>query len=152
MLNRGLLFMSLMALAGLCGAADDPKCLAEFKAEEARITREAERAAAANPPARGDLKAQQQMMQPVHAALEAAARRAEDCNRRRRPPLSQDASARMNECARKADQEMDALRRKYSGIQKPTFAEQTAERDESLRIADQRMACMQKAEKAEKAP
>ena len=47
-----------------------------------------------------------------------------------------------------ADQQMDALRRKYSGIQKPTFAEQTAERDESLRIADQRMACMQKAEKA----
>lgn len=148
MLNRGLLFMSLMALAGLCGAADDPKCLAEFKAEEARITREVERAVSANPPARGDLKAQQQIMQPVYERLEAAARRAEECNRRSRPKPSQDALARMNECVRKADQEMDALRRKYSGIQKPTFAEQTAERDESLRIADQRMACMQKAEKA----
>ena len=32
MLNRCFLFMGLMALAGSCGAADDPKCLAEFKA------------------------------------------------------------------------------------------------------------------------
>ena len=146
MLNRCLLFMGLMAWAGLCRAADDPKCLAEFKAEEARITREAERAAAANPPARGDLKAQQQIMQPVYEGLEAAARRAEECNRRSRPKPSQDALARMNECARKADQEMEAVRRKYSGIPKPSFAEQTAEREESLRIADQRMACMQKAQ------
>lgn len=147
MLNRCLLFMGLMAWAGLCGAADDPKCLAEYKAEEARITREAERAAAANPPARGDLKAQQQIMQPAYAGLEAAARRAEECNRRSRPPLSQDATARMNECARKADQEMDGVRQKYSAIQKPTFAEQTAMRNESERISDQRMACMQKAQK-----
>ena len=146
MLNRCFLFMGLMALAGSCGAADDPKCLAEFKAEEARITREAERAAAANPPARGDLKAQQQIMQPVYAGLEAAARRADECNRRSRPPLSQDAVARMYECARKADQEMDVVRRNYSNIQKPSFAEQTAMRNESERISDQRMACMQKAQ------
>jgi hypothetical protein len=148
MLNRCFLFMGLMAWAGLCGAADDPKCLAEFKAEEARIIREAERAAATNPPARGDLKAQQQIMQPVYAGLEAAARRAEECNRRSRPPLPQDATARMNECARKADQEMDVVLQKYSNIQKPTFVEQTTKRNEIQRVSDQRMACMQKAEKA----
>lgn len=146
MRNRWFLIAALIGWAGSCGAADDPKCLAEYQAEEARITREAERAAAANPPARGDLKAQQQIMQPVYAGLEAAARRAEACNRRSRPPLSQDATARMNECARKADQEMDGVRQKYSAIQRPTFAEQTAKRNEIERISDQRMACMQKAQ------
>jgi hypothetical protein len=43
---------------------------------------------------------------------------------------------------------MDVVRRNYSNIQKPSFAEQTAMRNESERISDQRMACMQKAEKA----
>ena len=143
--SRYALIAGLLAVASQSGAADVPQCLSEFKAEEARIVREAGRAATANPPG-GDLKAQQQIVQAVHAALEAAAKRADDCNRRSRPAISQDAIARMNQCALKADQEMDALQRAYNKIQNPSFAEQTAMRNEGSRVSDQRMACMKKAQ------
>ena len=133
----------LTALAGPVTAADDPQCLAEYKAEEARITREAERKAAAIPPG-NDTGAQQRLMAGVHDGLKAAAERAERCNRARRPPPPADASQRMKQCADRADQQMTELRQRYAGQSKLSFEEQTTIRSEENRIATARMDCMQK--------
>jgi len=133
----------LAALAGPAAAADDAQCLAEYKAEEARITREAERKAAANPPG-NDTGAQQRLMAGVHDALKAAADRAERCNRERHPPPPADAKQRMQHCANRADQQMLELRQRYAGQSKLSFEEQTTIRNEENRIATARMDCMQK--------
>jgi hypothetical protein len=50
----------------------------------------------------------------------------------------------MNQCALKADQEMDALQRAYNKIQNPSFARRDAQRRQPC--PDQRMACMKKAQ------
>ena len=131
------------ALAVPAAAADDPQCLAEYKADEARITREAERKAAANPPG-NDTSAQQRLMAGVHDGLKAAAERAERCNRAHRPPPPADANQRMKQCADRADQQVDELRRRYTGRSSLTREEQTTIRDEQDRIATMRMDCMQK--------
>ncbi len=133
----------LAAITGLATAADDPQCLAEYKAEEARITREAERKAATNPPGK-DTGAQQRLMAEVHDGLKAAAERAERCNRARRPPPPADASQRMKQCADRADQQMAEVRQRYAGKSKLSFEEQTTIRNEEDRIATARMDCMQK--------
>lgn len=133
----------LTTLTGLATAADDPQCLAEYKAEEVRITREAERKAAANPPGK-DTGAQQRLMAEVHDGLKAAAERAERCNRARRPPPPADANQRMKQCADRADQQMMELRQRYAGQSKLSFEEQTTIRNEEDRIATARMDCMQK--------
>lgn len=133
----------LATLAGPASAADDPQCLAEYKAEEARITREAERKAATNPPGK-DSGAQQQLMAEVHDGLKAAAERAERCNRTRRPPPPANANQRMKQCADHADQQMMELHQRHAGKSKLSFEEQKTIRSEEDRITTARMDCMQK--------
>jgi|GEM_PF-2549211 len=141
-------WLLLAALCGPAAAADDPRCLAEYRAEEARLQREAARAAAASPPGR-DLQAQQRLMQPVHDGLKAAAERAEQCNRRSRPAPSPDAALRQAQCAEQADRQMAALRQRLAGAAgpgvSPSREAQAAQRAEETRIADERMRCLQQA-------
>lgn len=143
-LGKPLLFIVLIGFAWHASAADNPRCLAEYEAEEARIMRDLDRAVAANPPGR-DVKAQRQLMLPVHDALKAAAERAEQCNRSSRPPLSADANIRLMQCADKANQQLEGLRRSYANRTNLSRNEQMALREEENRIAEERMNCMQKA-------
>lgn len=142
--DKPLLFVLLVGFAWHAGAADNPRCLAEYKAEEARIIRDAERVGAANPPGR-DVKAQQQSMLPVHDALKAAAERAERCNRSSRPTPSPDTNMRLTQCAEKASQQIEGLHRNYANRTNLSRNEQMALRNEENRITEERMNCMQKA-------
>jgi hypothetical protein len=139
-----LLIIVLTGFASLSSAADNPRCLAEYKAEEARITRDAGRAAAANPPGR-DTKAQQQFMIPVYEALKAAAERAEQCNRENLQPRSAASNLLEKQCADKADQQIAELDRRNADRTNLPRGEQMELRDEQNRISDARMDCMQKA-------
>lgn len=139
-----LLIIVLIGFASFSSAADNPRCLAEYKVEEARIMGDAGRAATANPPGR-DTEAQQQFMIPVYEALKAAAERAEQCNRESLPPRSSAANLREKQCADKADQQIAELDRSNTSRTNLSRGEQMALRDEQNRISDARMDCMQKA-------
>lgn len=142
--------LSLPVLAGFASlalAADDPRCLAEYKAEEARIMRDAEQAAKANPPGR-DLKAQQQLMTPVHDALKAAGEKADKCNRDARSAAYRDNQAaidlRTRQCTEKADRQLDEMRKRSAGRAGLSRDEQIAQRSAQDRILDERMDCLRK--------
>lgn len=142
-----LLVNALAGFASLSFAADDPRCLAEYKAEEARIMRDAGQAARTNPPGR-DLKAQQQIMIPVHDALKAASEKAENCNREARAAAYRDNKAaidlRTRQCTEKADRQLDELRKRSGGRADLSRDEQIAQRSGENRILDERMECLRK--------
>jgi hypothetical protein len=143
--------LSVIILAGFASlsfAAEDPRCIAEFKAEEARIVREAGQADAVNPPGR-DPEAQQQFMIPIHDALKAAAERAKKCQEDSRRAFYRENSAaidlRIKQCADKADRQISELRQRSAGRAGLSFSEQTALRSEENRISEERMECMRRA-------
>jgi hypothetical protein len=125
--------------------AAESRCEAAFKAESDRISREAERKAAANPPGR-NLESQRQFMEPIHAALKAAADRAQECEERERRAAGPSAPAavarREMDCNIRAEQETEYLRRQREMRKNPTATEQSAFRDAETRIAENRRACM----------
>jgi hypothetical protein len=138
----------LLGFASLSSAADNSDCLAEYNAEVARITRDAERAAATNPPGR-DIKAQQQLLIPVYDALKAAAERASQCEDKSRGETSSPISAAANllakQCIDKADQQITELRQRNAGLTNLSRGEQMALRNEENRIEEERMDCLRQA-------
>jgi len=146
--HTSLLSLVLIGFASFAAAADNPSCLSEYNAEVARITRNAEQAAAVNPPGR-DITAQQQLMIPVHEALKAAATRAEQCNKESQGEGSSSGSAATNlrekQCVDKANQQIAELDRRNAGRSDLSFEEQKELRDEQNRIIDARMECLRKA-------
>lgn len=139
-----LLITILVGFSWHAYAADNPQCLVEYKAEVDRITRDAERAALANPAER-DIEAQQQLMLPIQNALKKAAQRAEQCNRNSRPPLlSIDANIRLTHCADTASQQIDALHRRYANHTTLSRYEQMEIRNQENRIYEEREKCMHK--------
>jgi hypothetical protein len=67
-----------LLLAPAARAADNPRCIEAYKVEIARIGRDAEAAAKANPPPQ-DREGQRQYMIPIEKALNAAAEKARLC-------------------------------------------------------------------------
>ena len=149
----------LSGFASSSFAADNPACIEAYKTEIARIGRDAERAAAANPPGRdvqaqqlrqavaghgGDVQAQQQFMIPIHEAMKAAADRAEQCEKKSRvakpAPAAANVAQRERECMETAENKLTALHQRYG--RSPSAAEQAAMRGEEGRIGDARMACL----------
>jgi len=138
---RPAALLALLLVTSLAHASGEAACAAAFKAESDRILRDAERRAAANPPGK-DQKAQQQFMIPIHDALKAAGRKADDCERqaRRNSPAyaasqaAAHAEIRTRQCNEHFDRELASLRRRDAG--------NTAE---EKRIADDRAACLRQA-------
>lgn len=140
-------------LALVCGLllatmarAENPRCLAEFEAESARIQREA----MARAPAPGsDTRTQQQFMAPVHAALQAAAAKARACEEASRPqtgsPAAQAAAARAQQCTDTANREIDQARAGMQAQGRPTMEQQRAYREAEDRILDARADCLRRA-------
>ena len=139
--------IALLESASPAFAADDPRCLAEYVAEEARILRNAGQAAAANPPG-SDRKAQQQLMIPVHDALKGAAERAEKCRQdSRRAAYRENAAAidpGVRQCSDKAERQLAELGKRRAGRAGLSRDEQEALRNEESRISGERMECMRK--------
>ncbi|KRI01434.1 hypothetical protein [Curvibacter sp. PAE-UM] len=122
--------------------AENPRCIAEFEAESARIQREA----MARAPAPGsDQETQRQFMAPIHAALEAAGAKARACEEASRPrpgsPAAQAAVARERQCTDTANREIDQIKLPP----KPSFEQQRAYREAETRILDARMDCLRRA-------
>lgn len=138
----------VIACASLSFAAEDPRCITEYKAEEARIVRNAGQAAVANPPG-SDPEAQRQFMIPVHDALKAAAERAEKCLEDSRRATYRENSATINfrtqQCIDKADRQISELRQRAAGRAGLSHLEQTALRDEEVRISEERTGCIRRA-------
>lgn len=125
--------------------AENPRCIAEFEAESARIQREA----MARAPAPGsDQETQRQFMAPIHAALEAAGAKARACEEASRPrpgsPVAQAAMAREQQCTDTANRELDQLKQRLPQG-KPGFEQQRAQREAETRILDARMDCLRRA-------
>ncbi len=125
--------------------AENPRCLAEFEAESARIQREA----MARAPAHGsNQETQRQFMAPIYAALEAAAAKARACEDASRPPpgspAAQAAAARAQQCTDTANREIDQIRQRLPA-DKPSFEQQRAYREAESRILDARMDCLRRA-------
>lgn len=141
----GMWLLLGLLLPTTSASAAESRCAAEFKAESDRISREAERKAAANPPGR-DLESQRQFMAPIHAALKAAADRAQECEDRERRAAGPSAPAavarREMDCNIRAEQEMDYLKRQREMRKNSTATEQSAFRDAETRIAENRRTCM----------
>lgn len=68
----------LACLAPTTHAADTSRCIEAYKAELARIGRDAEAGAKVNPPPK-DREGQRQYMVPIEKALNAAAEKARQC-------------------------------------------------------------------------
>ncbi len=137
----------LIACASLSFAAEDPRCIAEYEAEEARIMREAGKAAVVSSPGR-DPKAQQQFMIPIHEALKAAGERAEKCLEESRRAASRENAATINlrtkQCIDNANRQIADLQKRGSARAGLSPGEQTALRNEENRIFEERIECLRK--------
>lgn len=141
-LHLHLLAIPLLGFIALPVSADDPACLAAYKTEEARITREH----TARPPG-NDPVAQQRWALSLHTALEGAVKRARQCEEDvRRSPAGQaaqrDALARHKVCTDTAERQLADLRLRFAGRSNLSREEQTAQREAEMRIVDTRMTCM----------
>lgn len=137
-----LLAIPLLGFIALPAGADDPACLAAYKTEEARITREH----SARPPG-NDPVAQQRWSLSLHTALKNAEQKARQCEESsRRSPAGQaaqrDAMARQKVCADTAERQLADLRLRFAGRSTLSREEQMAQREAEMRIVDERMACM----------
>ncbi|MES2976324.1 MAG: hypothetical protein V4757_22080 [Pseudomonadota bacterium] len=118
-------------------AAEDPKCMARFDAERGRIEREA----AATAPKASDLPAYQRWSANLHAALQAAGREAEACNKRSTPPLSTQERSSLDACLARASGRLAEAEKRYQG-RALSMAEQTAQRALQQQALDERDACV----------
>lgn len=141
------LLLTLSFLAPLARAAEDPACIEAYKEETRRIGLKAKRDAKANPPGK-DLEAQQRFMAPVHAALKAAAEKAEQCeknSRAARPGPTAEANRRAKACVDRSQAQATELQRRYAGRTDLSRAEQAARREAENRMVEDRMACLREA-------
>ena len=140
-----VLFLTLLALAPCIHAAENPRCLEEYKTEVARIGREAEMAAKANPPPK-DIEGQRQYMVPIERALRAAAEKADQCERAGRD-RSKDAGSinaiRAQQCADDVDRQLTTLQRRYNGNM--PSQEREALRAQEKKLENARADCMRQA-------
>jgi hypothetical protein len=142
---KHLLTLIGAVLLAAAARAENPRCLAEFEAESARIQHEA----MARAPAPGsDARTQQQFMRPIHDALKAAEERARACEEASRPqpgsPAARAAMAREQQCTDSANREIDQIRQRLPK-DNPSFEQQRAYREAETRILDARMDCIRRA-------
>ena len=140
-----VLLLALLALAPCIHAAENPRCIEEYKAEVARIGREAEMAAKANPPPK-DIEGQRQYMIPIERAMRAAAEKADQCERagRDRPKDAATVNVvRAQQCADDVDRQLTTLQRRYNGNM--PSQEREALRAQEKKLENARADCMRQA-------
>lgn len=137
-----VLLLALLALAPYVHAAENQRCIEDYKTEIARIGREAEMAARANPPPK-DIEGQRQYMIPIERAMRAAAEKADQCERAGRD-RSKDVAAvnaiRAQQCADDVDRQLAMLQRRYNGNM--PSQEREALRAQEKKLEDARADCM----------
>lgn len=112
------------------------RCADQLQADQTRIQREFVR----ERPSQADKAAFENWAIRFHAALNAAGRAAEACERASQPALTPERRATLEACIANVSVKSEALERQYAG-RNLSFEEQTALRTARLELHDQRIAC-----------
>lgn len=128
--------LGLLLLAGQVHAQNNADCRRQADEAVQRVEREMTRQA----PSKADTAAYQRWSQTLHEQLASVNRRYEDCRRSAERPANAQAFNKLEACRETALRQSYELRKRYAG-RKPSFAEQTAERNEETAILDARQAC-----------
>jgi len=131
----------LAALLPLVASAQD-ECTAQGEAEQKRIVQEFSRQV----PAKGDKDAELAWSKKLNAALEAAAKRAEDCTRSNRRAIPPATAAKEQECIAGVNRRTDDLDKRYRG-RTLSAQEQATRRSEEDRLLEDRMSCINRAKR-----
>lgn len=128
----------LLAAASTHGA--EPKaaqrCVAQLQAEQARIERDFTR----DRPPQTDKVAFERWARNLHAALNAAGKAAESCERQSQPALTPERRSTLEACIFRVSAKSEELNRRYAG-RNLSRDEQSKLRAEQLELHDQRIAC-----------
>ncbi len=136
-ITRRTIFVIFLAITpALCAAQDKDICARQMQSEVARIERDMGR----QRPAAGDREAQVQWSKSMHAALEQAGRRADQCRRDTGPKPSAAERELAQDCSARVRRDAEALQQRY-GSRSMSAAEQATRRAEEMRLNDQMMAC-----------
>ncbi len=138
-MTHHIMLSFLLALLPLAAIAQD-KCTAQGQAEQDRIVREF----SSQLPAKGDKDAELTWSRNLHAALAAAAKRAEDCTRSSRAAIPPAAAAKEQECIAGSNRRADEFEKRYRG-RTLTAQEQSTKRAEEQRLIEERMSCSNRA-------
>lgn len=112
------------------------RCEAELQAEISKIERDFIR----DRPSKSDKVAFDRWANNMHAALNAAAKQADACERENTPTLTPDRRKTLDNCLARNSAKTDEVVRKYSSP-KPTREEQAKQRVELEELHQQRIAC-----------
>ena len=135
---QNLMAATLFALCGTAQAQAPAHCRAPYDVVQAQLERDL-----AALQARGDKAGAQQRMMRGHDELQAAGRRADECERQARAtaPGAADKAARAEECRKRVTAKLDEGLKRYAGIAKPSAEQQRAQHELQLQISDERAAC-----------
>ncbi len=125
-----------MLLAQSSEVHANKRCAAQLQAEQSRIERDFAR----NRPPQSDKAAYDRWANNMHAALNAAGKEAESCERDSAPSLTPDRRKALDDCLARNSAKTDEVFRKYSSP-KPTREEQAKQRAELEELHQQRIAC-----------
>lgn len=130
------LFLIAALLLPVSAVQANPRCAAQLRAEQLRIEREFAR----DRPEKTDKAATERWAANMHAALQAAGKQAESCQRASAPPVTQGQSKALDNCQAASHAKADEIRRKYAN-RGSSREEQARERAELEQLQDQRIAC-----------
>lgn len=131
--------LSFLLAAGAAQGAESAaaqRCIAQLQAEQSRIEQEFRRTR----PPETDRVAFERWSKNLHAALDAAGRAAEACERRSQPALTPERLATLEACIARVAAQSAALERRYAG-RTLSREEQSQLRAEQLALHEQRIAC-----------
>lgn len=112
------------------------RCAAQLQFEQARIERDFSR----ERPPQSDRVAFERWSKNMHAALNAAGRSAEDCERQSQPALAPDRRSTLEACIARVTAKSDEVSRRYAG-RTLSREEQSQVRAAQLDLHEQRIAC-----------
>lgn len=131
--------LSFLLAAGAVHGAESAavqRCIDQFQAEQSRI----EQAFRRTRPPESDRVAFERWANNLHAAIDAAGRAAEACERRSQPALTPERLAALEACIARVAAQSEALERRYAG-RTLSREEQSQLRAEQLALHEQRIAC-----------
>ena len=125
-----------LALLQFSEAHANQRCASQLQAEQARIERDFAR----DRPPKSDKVASERWANNMHAALNAAGKQAEACERQSTPALTPDRRKTLDDCLARNSAKADEVQRRYAST-KPTREEQAKQRADLDEVHQQRIAC-----------
>lgn len=134
-----ILTLLLLLAAGTTHGAEPTavqRCAAQLQAEQARIERDFTR----DRPPQSDKVAFERWSRNLHAALNAAGKAAESCERQSHPALTPERRTTLEACISRVSAKSEEVNRRFAG-RTLSRDEQARLRAEQLELHDQRIAC-----------